>query len=80
MLSTLGKIFSRQHFEIFLFFPKTGFDISVCMKYEILICGESKKNINLSSAELAERLEKVNLELFYGRYSYNWYCHQLSSV
>ena len=40
-LSTLGKNFCRQHFEIFfLFFPETGFDISfklspletVCMK------------------------------------------------
>ena len=30
MLSTLGKIFSRQHFEIFSYFSqKSGFDISI---------------------------------------------------
>ena len=46
MLSTLGKIFSRLHFEIFFshFSQETGFDIScklspvetICMKCQIL--------------------------------------------
>ena len=69
-LSTLGKIFSRQHFEIFFsyFFQKTGFDIScklspeetICMKCQILFTGKNKKNIiNLSSAENAQRVVKV---------------------
>ena len=63
-LSMLGKIFSRQHFDIFFynFFQKTGFDISyklspnetICMKYLNLFSGKNKKNINLMSAELAQ--------------------------
>ena len=49
MLSTLGKIFSRRHTEIFfLFFPEMGFAIScklspletVCMKCQILFSGK----------------------------------------
>ena len=73
MLSTLGKIFSRWHFEIFfLFSQKTGFDIScklsqmetICMNGQILFSGKNKKNIiNLLSAELAQRLTMVNLTL-----------------
>ena len=65
-LSTLGKIFSRRHFETFsLFSQKTGFDIScklspketICMKCQILFSGKNKKNIiNLSSAENAQRV------------------------
>ena len=52
-ISTLGKIFSKQHFEIFILFSqKTGFDIScklfpmetICMKCQILIAWKSKKN------------------------------------
>ena len=68
-LSTLGKIFSRRHFEIFfLFSQKTGNDIScksspketICMKCQILFSGKNKKNIiNLSSAENAQRVVKV---------------------
>ena len=65
-LSTLGKKFSGQHFEIFVCFSdfsqKTGFAIScklspvetICMKCQILFPGKKKirKNIiNLSSAE-----------------------------
>ena len=34
--------------------------VSVCMKYQILFTGKNKKNvINLSSAELAQRVVKV---------------------
>ena len=69
-LSTLGKIFSRWHFEIFFsyFSQKTGFDIScklcrmetICMKCQILFSGKNKKNItNLSSAKLIKRVLKV---------------------
>ena len=68
MLSTLGKIFSRLHFEIFfLFFPEKE-DLtfhancfkSICMKCQILFSRKNKKNItNLSSAELVKRVVKV---------------------
>ena len=63
MLSTVGKIFSRQHFEIFYnSSQETGFNIScklppletICMKCQILFSGKKKKNaINLSSAKFA---------------------------
>ena len=70
-LSTLGKIFSRLLTEIFylIFSQKTDFDIScklspietICTKCQILFSGKNKKNItNLSSAELAKRVVKVN--------------------
>ena len=66
MLGTLGKTFSRRHFEIFLFFQKTGLDIScklwetICMKCQNLFSVENKKNnISLLSAELAQRVVKV---------------------
>ena len=68
-LSTLSKIFSRRHFEIFfLFFPENSFRYfmqivskeTICMKCQNLFSGKSKKNItNLSSAELAKRVVKV---------------------
>ena len=54
----------------FSYFPqKTGFDIScklspvetVCMKHQILISGKNRKNINLLSAELAQREIKVKI-------------------
>ena len=32
---------------------------TVCIKYQILFSGKNKKNINLSSAELAQRTVKV---------------------
>ena len=72
-LSTLGKIFSIQHFKIFLsyFSRKTGFDISyklspleaICMKCLSLFSGKNMKYmflITLSSAELAQSEVKVN--------------------
>ena len=74
-LSTLGKISSRQHFEIYIhvyiffyFSQKTGFDIScklspmetICMKCLILFSGKNQKNITkLSSVEFAQRVVKV---------------------
>ena len=67
MLSTLGKNFSRQ-FKIFSYFSqKTGFGISckvspletLCMICQIMFSEKNKKNINLSSAELAQRVVKV---------------------
>ena len=71
MFSTHGKMFSADDLlKYFSYFSqKTGFDIScklslietICMKYQILFYGENKKNIiNLSSAELAQRVIKVN--------------------
>ena len=56
MLSTLGKIFSRLHFEIFfLFFPENR-------KCRILFSEKNKKNIsNLSSAENAQRVVSLML-------------------
>ena len=70
MLSTLGKNFNRQHFELFplYFFQKTCFGIScklssietICITCKILFSGKSKKNvISLSSTELAYRVVKV---------------------
>ena len=46
------------------FSQKTGFDIScklspletICMKCQMLFSGKNKKNISLSSAELAQRV------------------------
>ena len=38
------------------------------MKYQILYSG--KKNINLSSAELAQRVVKVNVTSYKGAHSY----------
>ena len=69
-LSTLGKFFSRWHFEIFflilifLVTQKTGFYIveTICMKFQILFSGKNKKNIiNFSSAELVKRMVKVKI-------------------
>ena len=71
ILSTLGKTFSRRHSEIFFLFflKKIGFDIScklspketICMTCQSLFSGKDKKNIiNLSSAESAQRVVKVN--------------------
>ena len=69
-LSTLGKNFGKQHFELFfLIFPrKKDFDSScklspvetIYMKCQILFSGKNKKNINLSSAELAQREVNIN--------------------
>ena len=70
MLSTVVKILSRQHFEIFfLIFQKVSFDISwklspwgtICMICQSLFIGKNKKNIiKLFSAEFAQRVVKVN--------------------
>ena len=68
-ISTQGKNFSREQFEIFS--KKIGFDSScklspletICMKCQNLFSGKNKKNIiNLSSAELAERMAKFKCE------------------
>ena len=65
--ATLGKIFSKRHSEIFFFSKETRFDISckletICMKYQILFSGINWKNIiNVLSAELAKRVEKLTL-------------------
>ena len=48
---------------------KTGFDIpcklspqeTICMKCQILFSGNNKKNINLLSAEIAERVVMVTI-------------------
>ena len=68
-LITLGKKFRRVHFEIlFLIFQENKdwhfMQIvpmeTIRMKSQILFCMKNKKNIiNLSSAELAERVAKV---------------------
>ena len=60
----LGKIFSRQHIEMYIskFSELTGFDIScklspketICMKCQIQFSGKNRKNIiDLSSTEFA---------------------------
>ena len=66
-----GKKFQQTTIRNIFFYlsHKTIFDIScnlspvetICMKYQILFCGKNMKNIiNLSSADLALRLVKVN--------------------
>ena len=65
-LSTLGKIFSRRHFEIFsLFFSKNRirhFKSCSLGKIRKMFSGKNKKNIiNLPSAENAHRVVKVNI-------------------
>ena len=68
MLSMLGKISSRQHFEICFFFSqKIGFDIScklspketVCMECQSLFSGKNKKTIINLPSEFAHRLVNV---------------------
>ena len=71
MLSMMGKLFSRGHFEmVSFFFLETKFDIScklssvkkICMKCQILFPGKNKKTvIDVSSAELVQRVVKVEL-------------------
>ena len=59
-LNALDKIFSRRHFEIFfLFFPENR----ILHFMQILFSGKNKKHINLSSAENAQRVVKVNEKL-----------------
>ena len=66
-ISTLAKIFSRRHIIIFffLFFTESSckFKLSptetICINFQILFSGKNKKNVNLSSAQLAQRVEKV---------------------
>ena len=53
----------------FYFYQETGLDIScklsplvtICIKCQILFTGKNKKNINLSSTELAHRMVKVKI-------------------
>ena len=54
-----------SHIEIFfLIFPrKEDLILTICMKFQILFSRKSKKNINLSSAELAQRVVKVKTNL-----------------
>ena len=72
--SILGKNFSRWlfwniFFFIFYFSQKTDFELScklspmeeVCMKCQILFSGKKKTYINLSSAELVQRVIKVKI-------------------
>ena len=76
MLNTLDKILSRWHFKIFfLFFPENGFwnfmhlfpMETIFMKFQNPFSGENKKNINnVSSAELAQRVEKVKISQYLG--------------
>ena len=52
----LGKDFSRRHTEIFLPW------VTICMKCQILFSEKKKKDIvNLSPAELSQRVVKVNI-------------------
>ena len=63
MLSTLGKIFNRQHIEIFFFSQKVGFDITSgdnLQEMSILFSGKYKKNsVSLLPAEYDKRNEPV---------------------
>ena len=68
-LSDWIKISADDNLKYFSYFSQeTGFDIScklslmetICIKCQILFSGKNKKNfINLSSAELAQRVVKV---------------------
>ena len=63
MLSMLGKSFSRQHFEMFFIFDLENSSLkeTVCMKCQSLFSAKNKrKKICLSSAEIAQRVAKVN--------------------
>ena len=67
----LGKISAddilKYFFLFFFFFEKIGFDTScklspketICMKCQNQSSWKNKKNINLLSAELAQRMVKV---------------------
>ena len=77
MLGTLGKISADHIFKYFFsyFSQETGFGNSCklspmeknCMKCQILFYEKSKKNIiGLSSAELAQRVVKVNNNVEWG--------------
>ena len=77
-LSTLGKIFSRRHIEIFFFIISRNHILvfhaieTVCMKCQILISGKNKKNIiSLLSAEVAHRVVKVKASRFEKRSTQN---------
>ena len=71
MLSTPSKNSADDILNCFSYFSqKTGFDIScklspletICMKCQILFSRKNKKTIiNLLSAELAQRVVKVNM-------------------
>ena len=74
-LSTLGKIFSSRHFEIFFFFffflfPGNRiwhFMQIVSSGIQILFSSKNKQKniINMSSAEFAKRVVKINLSVCY---------------
>ena len=92
--STLGKIFSKRHFDIVSYFSQeTGFDIScklspltICMKCQFLFSGENKTNfVNLSFAELAQSVVKANDQIgflmqaqIFG-HLFSWICLHKSS-
>ena len=67
-LCTLSKIFSKQCIEIFFLFffsPENMFlhfmpMETICMESQILFSGKHKKTMNLSPAELAQRVVKIN--------------------
>ena len=80
-LSTLGKIY-RWRTEIFLLlFPENRFwhfkhivSETICMKCQILFSGKNKKKfINLSSAEFAYRVVKVNTLWILGKNFSRWH-------
>ena len=57
MLSTLSKIFNRQHTEFFFFLFSPENRIG---QYQILYLGKTEKNItHLLSADIAKRVAKV---------------------
>ena len=86
-LSTLGKIFSRLHVEIFFHEYRFSHFMqieTICMKCQILFSGKNEKNIfSLSSSELAQRVVKVkyifhaNLHYSFRVMSYKSYIHSL---
>ena len=62
MLCMLGKIFSRQYFEIFSNFSPQE---TICMKYQTLFSGKYQKNsINFLTAELAQRVVMVKVFVY----------------
>ena len=78
-LSTLDKIFSRQHFEIFFFFIFFPENRIWHFKCQILFSGKNMKNIvNLSSAENAQGVVKVK-DMLTGDLNQPVYLYSLTS-
>ena len=76
-LSTLGKIFSRIHTDIFFLFFQVWHFIQIVsmgdtfheMSNSVFLENKEKNNSNLSSAKSAQRMEKFKKVKTLGRFS-----------